>query len=32
MEIAVAIVIASVIISWSIDKLTDAINKKEDEK
>lgn len=30
MAIAMAILIASVIISWSLDKLAEAINKKED--
>ena len=30
MEIAAAIIIASFIISWSLDKLADAINRKED--
>lgn len=30
MDIAIAIIIASVFISYSLDKLSDAINKKED--
>lgn len=30
MTIAMAILIASVIISWSLDKIAEAINKKED--
>lgn len=30
MTIAMAILIASFIISWSLDKLAEAINKKED--